>query len=84
MKSDINNIIYNSRANLIQYLYRIKKEIINLNIKEIIYKNIIVLYDSLCIQGEIKNILIEEPLLIISLYLKHNFKNLNIFILESN
>ena len=83
LKSEINNIIYNSRANHIQYLYRIKKEIINLDSNAIIDKNIIPLYESLYKQGEIKNILIEEPLSIISLYLKHNFKKLNIFMLES-
>ena len=83
MKSDIKNIIYNLRANHIHYLFRINKEIIYLDRKAIIDKNIIDLYNSLCNQDEIKNILIEEPLSIKSLYLKHNFKILNIFMRES-
>lgn len=58
------------------------KEIINLDSKAIIDKNIIEFYDSLFIQGEIKNIFKEKPLSIISIYLKHNFKNLNVFMIE--
>ena len=46
------------------------KEIINLDSKAIIDKNIIEFYDSLFIQGEIKNIFKEKPLSIISIILK--------------
>ena len=79
------NIIYNQRFNHIHYLYRIKKEkeIINLDKQAIIDKNINALYKSISSQSKIKNILIEEPLSIISLYLKNIFTSANIVMLQS-
>ena len=82
MKSDNNIVIYNKRFNHIHYLYRLKKGK-NIDSTVIMDENIKALHKSIKIQSKIKNILIEEPLSIISLYLKNIFSESKLVMLQS-
>ena len=82
LKSDNNIIIYNKRFNHGHYLYRLKKEK-EIDRTVILDENIKALLKYLKIQGNIKTILIEEPLSIISLYLKNIFPDSKLVMLQS-
>jgi len=60
-----------------------QKSGINLNKNRIVDKNIIDLCELLSEKGNLKNILIKEPLSIISLYLFENFKGSKITLVDS-
>ena len=85
LEGEKNRIIYDIKHNRIQYLYAIsdQKSGINLNKNRIVDKNIIDLCELLSEKGNLKNILIKEPLSIISLYLFENFKGSKITLVDS-
>ena len=85
LEGEKNRIIYDIKHNRIQYLYAIsdQKSGINLNKNRIVDKNIIELCELLSEKGNLKNILIKEPLSIISLYLFENFKGSKITLVDS-